>query len=137
MLKYESVLSVSEYYDGPKEGIARYCGKPYFYKCVWDDVQDGYSSKFILSPLDGKEVHIAEEYWQMWLRWRVAYKQGFVSLESGPVLSQDRRRYEELKPDLDRIFAVNNDKSIIVNGLFKEIDRDSFEYEVLWTLDDK
>lgn len=133
MLNYERVLTVTEYYDGPKEGIADYRGKPHFYKCIWDNDKDNYSSSFMLSPLDDKIVKIAEEHWRMWLRWREACMRGSAPLESGPVLLQDRPRYEEMKPDLERMLVLDSDRFIVANGLFKETDAEGMKFEVLWT----
>jgi hypothetical protein len=33
---YECVFTVTDYYDGPRKGIANYNGRPHFYECVFD-----------------------------------------------------------------------------------------------------
>ncbi len=54
--EFEPVLSVDEYYDGPRSGIAMYGGRAYRYKSRFVDVHgaDDVDDIFDLSPLDGQ-----------------------------------------------------------------------------------
>jgi hypothetical protein len=35
---YEAVLEVTEYYDGPRQGVALFRGKPYRFRSKWLDI---------------------------------------------------------------------------------------------------
>ena len=38
-LGFEEVFTVTEYYDGPRQGIANFTGKPHFYDCIFDEAR--------------------------------------------------------------------------------------------------
>lgn len=48
---YERVYTVNEYYDGPRKGIADYCGEPHLYECILNESDGDYSGLFRLSPM--------------------------------------------------------------------------------------
>ncbi len=51
---FEDVLEVSEYFDGPRIGVALYLGRPHKFRSLWCDVYgpDGTADIFELTPLD-------------------------------------------------------------------------------------
>ena len=55
----ERVYSISNFYDGPKEGIADYAGRPHHYLCEWDEALDDYATTFTLAPVDANTMEIA------------------------------------------------------------------------------
>ena len=48
---YEHVFTVTDYYDGPRKGIANYHGQPHFYECIFDEEKVGYLELFRLTAL--------------------------------------------------------------------------------------
>jgi hypothetical protein len=68
---YEYVFTVTEYFDGPRKGIANYQGNPHFYECIFDEVKDDYSGVFQLTPLDSETLKLAMEDWEIWRRWNL------------------------------------------------------------------
>ena len=70
------VHTVTNYYDGPRLGIANYHGKPHFYSSVFDEAADGWSDIFLLEPIDDEAFHLAMEDWAIWCRWERAYQRG-------------------------------------------------------------
>ena len=63
---YEHVHTVTEYYDGPRKGIADYRGEPNLYECIFDELKDDYSESFRLAPLDAETFRMAMEDWVIW-----------------------------------------------------------------------
>jgi hypothetical protein len=51
---FEDVLEVSEYFDGPRNGVALYLGRPHKFRSLWFDVYgaDDTANFFELTPLD-------------------------------------------------------------------------------------
>src|SRR5262245_43717597 len=94
---YERVYTVIDYYDGPRKGIADYCGKPHLYECVFDESESNYSENFLLAPLDDEAFRFAMEDWAIWQRWELAYHTGKVDFSTHPALPQDRERQKELE----------------------------------------
>ena len=43
---YEEVFTVTDYYDGPRQGIANFKGKPHFYDCIFDEARQDYSDRY-------------------------------------------------------------------------------------------
>jgi hypothetical protein len=53
LLAREEVHLIIDYWDGPREGVADYCGTPHYFRAVFDEKKDEWSDVFrILSPLD-------------------------------------------------------------------------------------
>ena len=52
---FEDVLEVSEYFDGPRTGVALYLGRPHKFRSLWRDVHgsDDMADVFELTPVDG------------------------------------------------------------------------------------
>src|SRR5258708_2878617 len=92
---YERVFTVSDYYDGPRQGIADFHGKPHFYECIFDKVKVDYSDLFRLTPLNAETFNLAMEDWDIWRE--DAYYAGKVDVDTHPALPQDAIWHEELK----------------------------------------
>jgi hypothetical protein len=118
---YEVVHTVTDYWDGPREGVANYEGRPHYYKCLFDEQADEWSSIFVLKFLDKETFDLALEAWSIWLRWEAAYHKGKVKLASHPALPQDKARHEEIAKILTDKLAVNPLKDLRVEGTFKTI----------------
>jgi hypothetical protein len=96
-MKADRVLTINDYYDGPRLGVAELDGVPHIYEAEFDHSTEEYGDTYFLSPI-GHELlkHVLED-WEIWCRWHRAHTQNQVDLTSHPALPQDRNRHEELK----------------------------------------
>jgi hypothetical protein len=51
-LVFEVVYAQYRYWDGPREGVADYQGRPHYYAAEWDAACDDYADTFLLTPVD-------------------------------------------------------------------------------------
>ncbi|MCB9925557.1 MAG: hypothetical protein H6822_25630 [Planctomycetaceae bacterium] len=106
MSDFEIVHTVTDYYDGPRGGIAEFRGKPHIYESKFDDVADEYSEAFHLFPIDRSTLELALEDWAIWLRWELAFYRGETDRETHPALPVDRQRHNELRLVLDDLLLI-------------------------------
>jgi hypothetical protein len=91
----ERVHTVWDYWDGPREGIADFQGKPHIYKCQFSETEDEYTDLFWLMAIDEEVLGLAKEQHAIFLRWRAEFDRGNASAESHPALPADRVRHSE------------------------------------------
>jgi hypothetical protein len=96
-MKPDQVLTINDYYDGPRLGIAELAGVPHIYEAEFDHNTDEYGDTFFLSPIDPQLFSHVMEDWNIWCRWHDAYERGGVGIETHPALPHERSRHEELK----------------------------------------
>lgn len=118
---YEEVFTVTDYYDGPRQGIANYIGVPHFYECIFDENKQNYSDLFRLTPLEPSVFQLAMESWSIWERWESAFRAGRANRDSHPALPEDRPRYEELERVLDSVLKTDMAKCIVRKGSFEVV----------------
>jgi len=118
---HEEVFTVTDYYDGPRKGIANYQGRPHLYDCIFDEAEDDYLSLFRLTPVAEDVFQLAMEDWQIWRRWTSAFYAGRVKLDSHPALPEDRARHNELKSILDGALVTDEGKFVVRQGSFEVI----------------
>jgi hypothetical protein len=103
--EYETIYTITDYYDGPRGGVANFRGMPHVYKSIWDDSEDDWSDAFLLQPISDEVLRLAMEDWRIWMRWRDAFHSGQTTIETHPALPADRERHDEiaaiLKPRLN------------------------------------
>lgn len=115
---YEIVFTVTEYYDGPRKGIADYQGKPHLYECLFDEAADNYSQSFLLTPLDQESFDLAMEDWEIWRRWEDAFHSGKADKSTHPALPHEARRHAELKQILEKSLVTDPKKALTRIGQF-------------------
>jgi hypothetical protein len=115
---YELVFTVTDYYDGPRKGIANYQGKPHLYDCIFDAAADDYSESFLLTPLDSELFRLAMEDWEIWQRWESAFHQGKADKDTHPALPSESSRHVELKQILDKVLVTDPRKAFTRIGQF-------------------
>jgi len=93
----ERVYTIFNYYDGPREGIADFRGKPHVYKCQFSEADDNWTDIYWLMELDPALFALAREEYEIFLKWRAEFDRGNAKLDSGPALPLDRARFAELK----------------------------------------
>lgn len=111
MNSFETVHTMTDFYDGPRGGVANFQGRPHAYASLFDE-SAGYSDTFLLMPIPEELFRLALEDWQIWLRWEHAFYAGEATQDSHPALPLDRAHHEELsrligdrlvpKPELSR-----------------------------------
>lgn len=118
---FETVYTMTDFWDGPRQGIADYHGSPHIYQSIFDDKKGEWSNVFLLKPIDSETFKLALEAWQIWLRGERAFYSGENNLEKrqNPALSQDRKRRDELEVILKPLLQVDLAKSIRAQGQFK------------------
>jgi hypothetical protein len=118
---FSRVFTITDYYDGPRGGIANYCDRPHLFRCEWDESADDYSDTFLLSPIAADVFVLALEDWEIWLRWERAFQEGRATQETHPALPDDRPRHEELEPILKASLVIDPTRAIRAVGEFKPI----------------
>jgi hypothetical protein len=136
---YELVFTVTDYYDGPRKGIANYQGQPHLYECIFDETADNYSESFLLTPLDSNSFQLAVEDWEIWRRWEDAFHAGKADKRTHPALPHEARRHAELKQFLDKSLISDPPKAVTRIGQFDVLGESSLPrgvvrpLQVKWT----
>lgn len=143
MSNFETVHTMTGYYDGPREGIADFCGVPHVYESMYADVADkpGVANDvFRLSSVTPEVFELALEAWAIWLRWETAFHRGELTPDDAhPALLVDRVRHEELKRLLTGKLAVADDCCVLAHAAFRvrnDADHSGLGFhplEVAWT----
>ncbi|RAK68325.1 hypothetical protein [Hymenobacter edaphi] len=125
----DKVYTMTDWYDGPREGVADYQGKPHHYRC-----QTGYEpydepSRYRLTPLDEEAFQLEMEDWAIWLRYCTACQEGRATAEMHPALPEDRPRHKELKPLIQAKLASLSTLSVLATAQFSRGSE-----TVTWTL---
>ena len=120
---FELVYTVTEYYDGPRQGVANFMGQPHFYDRVFSEAHGDYSDLVRLTPIPRHVLELAREDWAIWERREMAFHAGKVTVASHPALPEERARHEEIDAVLSKVLKTDSDNCIIRAGLF-EADED-------------
>ena len=94
---FEDVFTVTDYYDGPRQGIANYLGSPHFFDCIFSDEKQDYSNLYRLTHVTDQTFQLALEDWAIWTRWDHAFKAGQTSEKTHPALPEDAVRHAEIQ----------------------------------------
>ncbi len=108
---YGEILTINNYYDGPKEGIATYKGQPHHYLFLDEEAidEDKWLELFELKPLDASTFELAMESWQIWIRWEEAFYGQKTTHDTHPALPEERQRYEEIEKILKTKLQMNGE----------------------------
>jgi hypothetical protein len=117
-MKPDRVLTINDYYDGPRLGVAELNGVPHLYEAEFDYNRDEYGDTYFLSPIDRDLLELVLEDWEIWCRWHQAHTRHEVDLESHPALPQDRARHEELKRLIGDRFKSDPSRRTRYRGTF-------------------
>jgi len=85
--EYERVYTMTDYYDGPRKGIADFEGRPHLYEAEWDDVQLISRPDQVSSLLFGRKAH-------------------FEQLAAGPELLMKQDQFQQGKRGARRFTAL-------------------------------
>src|SRR5215212_8422745 len=103
--QFETVHTVSDFYDGPRGGIADYNGQPHIYKALCYHGAD--AEIFWLQPIDDETFRLAMESWAIWCRWELAFHRSETTQETHPALPRDRGRHNELEALLEAKLQID------------------------------
>lgn len=131
-MAFERVYTVKEYYDGPRSGIADYCGQPHHYQCEWDEARHDYAESFLLAPVDQETLTLAMEQWTIWEGWEAAFRRGEVPELTHPGRAGTNPRYAELEATLTARTSLQPAHAIRARPVFREPGV-TWESEVEWT----
>ena len=92
---FETVYTMTDWYDGPRRGVAMVNGKPHVYESCWSNIDSASQDVFLLSEVSGEALALAIEDWEIWLRWSAAFKRGDVTEETHPCHAAERPRHEK------------------------------------------
>ena len=136
LLESEAVYFVIDYWDGPREGVADYSGRPHYFKAVFDESRDEWSDVFLLSPLDLDTYRLLMQSKEIWQRWQEAYETGATTLDSHPALPQDANQRKQLDQIIESKIKIDPITAIRVKGSFEADDRTKLtshrDWRVCW-----
>jgi hypothetical protein len=138
-MRFEIVHTMTDYWDGPRGGIADYQGSPHLYQSQFDET-DEEPDTFLLSPCASRLFAYALEDWNIWRRWESAFHQKQTSIETHPALPAERARHEELKALLAGRLVIDPAKAIKATAKFQKREDPTWDgfgwapIEVCWTL---
>jgi hypothetical protein len=125
---YEIVHTMTDYWDGPRGGIAQFQGRPHVYESLFDQAADDWTDVFLLQPINDETLQLALEDWAIWKRWEAAYTAGLTTIETHPALPADRQRHEELQATLSERLRVDPTTAVRARGDFRVRDAQ----DILW-----
>ena len=95
-MSWDRILTINDYYDQPRLGVAEVNGVPHIYDREFDHNADEYSDTYFVSAITEELLALVLEDWEIWLRWHDAYKRHEVSLETHPALLDERERHDAI-----------------------------------------
>ena len=131
---WETVYTVHDYFDGPRNGIASYRGLPHAFKCEWSYEADEWGREFLLSPIAPEQLSATLEQRSIWQRYLATSRQG--ALGPGyqyPALACDRARYEQLNAVVEQALLVDEAMALRAVPEFRRVTESSDAFEVRWT----
>jgi hypothetical protein len=118
---WDRILTIHNYYDGPRLGIAEVNGIPHIYESEFDEDADDYAKTYLVSAIDEVLLSLVLEDWEIWLRWDAAWKRGDVTLDTHPALPADRQRYETLKAEIGQRLTASPEASKRMTAEFRNL----------------
>jgi hypothetical protein len=122
---YEDVLTMTDYYDGPRCGIALYQDAPHLYQSRWSDIHQQSEDTFLLMPLSEDVVRLALEDWAIWERWETAFHSGKTTQATHPALPEDTNRHKQLESLLKEKLILNEANTFCAKAKFRTAQTES------------
>ena len=116
--RFEDVFTETDYYDGPRQGVANFGGSPHFYDCVFSNERQDYTNHYRLTPIREDTFQLALEDWAIWIRWEKAFKAGQTTVETHPALPGETARHIEIKRVLADQLKTDPESSIACSAKF-------------------
>lgn len=130
---FDTVYTMTDWYDGPRFGVADFRGKPHLYESCWNNIETDAEDVFLLSEISTENLRFAIEDWEIWQRWRLAFERGEATPVTHPCLPADRDRHQELETLLSSILVLDESKAFAATAEFRYQKGDP-HMEVRWTV---
>lgn len=122
--EFEPVYTVNDYWDGPRNGVAAYCGTPHVYQSLFLIDEDEWDAeRFRLGPIAPEDFALVLEDWAIWRRFESAYKKGDVKWSGNEsewaALPQELPRHRELADRVKAALRVNPLQALLAVGEFR------------------
>ena len=117
-MKFDRVLTVNHYHDGPRRGVAELDGAPHIYEAEFDHSGEEYGDTYFLSPIERALLALVLEDWAIRRRWEAAFARGETTRESHPALPVDRRRQEVLVREIGDRLRIDPEHCRYFRGRF-------------------
>jgi hypothetical protein len=118
---WDELRIVDSYHDGPRTGIATFLGRPHVFECEFSKEEDAFTNRFWLMPIDDLIFQLAVERYQIFKRWKTAFDSGRTTLDTHPVLPEERGRYNELVSILGSDFRADRALSTLARAEFRRL----------------
>lgn len=118
-MAFETVHTMTDWYEGPRRGVAIVNGRPHLYESCWSNIDSEDVDLFVLSPISNELLTAALEDWEIWVRWERAHKAGLTPVESHPALPEDRERHTVLESILSKQLVINEQTKIAATAVFR------------------
>ena len=117
---YEKCYTITEWYDGPRAGIADFRSEPHLYQCEsGDDVPGYWLDTYLLVPVDREVLDLRLEGYAIFLRWDAEYRAGTATEDTHPALPEDRGRHDEIERRLTGRLVVDAAKAVRAKAAFR------------------
>lgn len=93
---HDRVHVETDWYDGPRSGVADVEGIPHYFESLFDDVQDDYSELYCVWPITPWALELERESWRIFSAWNARFKAGEANLDSHPGSGGVDERYDEI-----------------------------------------
>ncbi len=131
----EPVHTITDWYDGPRRGVANFEGNPHYYECQWyaglDTGIEALPGEYLLTPLNAETYQLALEDWAIWKRWEAAFAAGTTTQATHPTLPEDHARHDEIEQLLLPKLVINPHSCRRAKGEFHTIGGKPF---IDWTI---
>lgn len=97
MSGFERVHVESEWYDGPRSGIADIHGVPHRFMSHFDEKDDEWLSTYTVFPVDADTLALEREQWCIFVHWNRRYESGETGLETHPARGGVDARWDTLE----------------------------------------
>lgn len=117
-MRADRVLTINDYYDGPRLGIAELDGVPYIYEAEHDHSTEHFGDTYYLSPVDSDLLVLVLEDWKIFERWDAAFRAKQTSEATHPALPHERARHDELKIAIGTRLRTDPENRVYARGIF-------------------
>ena len=120
---FERVYTMTDYHDGPREGVADFNGAPYKYRALFVPFDERDFDAFELSPLTPAVFALEAEAWAIWCRFEAACvavpRASDVPKADWGALPDERARRRELSAAITAATAMALDPRVVCAGKFR------------------
>ena len=114
------VYTITNFHDVPVQGVADYMGRPHAYERQFSYDDDEWTDLYWLREIGRDLLELAIEWDSIFWRWQKKWRLGQVSLDSYPVLPEDKPRYEELRHAIGDRLEPLPEESLTRRGRFHD-----------------